>query len=146
MKYNVTPNLSILDDDQEIQKRLTEIRSRGELGSVQSKVMDGNYDWFMIVFERTSKEDGNVLFFQHFGLEGDEGFALFELKEIVKNRHELDTLASLLESHHKVAKIRGERGTFHLKCANMVKGLRNGVSLFELMKKGILHTPPPSLN
>ncbi|HYF70249.1 MAG TPA: hypothetical protein VD884_19050 [Ohtaekwangia sp.] len=148
MRLKPTPHLSIEDSDAEVELLIEKIKNaRSE--PLPFFVEKETYDWFIIHAEITRKEepiDGTLYMIQHFGKVGDTGYFAYILEDFLKNRHDLDLLIKLFDGHIIRAKQNGETGNFHSQCADMIKGLRLGTSLAELMKKGILHTPPPNLN
>jgi hypothetical protein len=147
MKLDITPNLCVEQDDGAVLVMLDKIRMRHP-GPLPHFTQTDSYDWLLVSIEITNHKssEGTLSIIQHLGKDGDSGYMGYVLKEMFKNRHELDHLIKLFEHASKMQKARGEKWIFSANCAEMIKGLRMGTSMNELLKNGILHTPPPSLN
>ena len=143
MKINVTPHLSIEDSDSEVISIINKIISH-HTETLLHSIENENYDCFFVLIDLTKKTEpveGTFYFIQHFGKAGDSGYMAYILKEVVKNRKELDIIIQFLERQTIKTDSDFMRG-----CSEMVKALRFGASLFELSKQGIFTIPPPHLN
>lgn len=139
MKINVTTNLSIERSDTEVIAIIKKMKSSE---TILQHIGNEGSDCFIILIDltkRTEPVEGTLYFIQHFGKPGDSGYVAYILKEVFKNRKELDIIIQFLErAPVKTHFIRG--------CSEMIKILRFGASLSELLKQDIFSIPPPHLN
>lgn len=141
MKIDVTRNLSVENSDKEVIAMIRKIKSAYTETIIDFIATEGPDCFFVLIdlTKQTEPVEGTLYFIQHFGKPGDRGYVAYILKEVFKNRKELDIIIQFLDQAPvKTHFIRG--------CSEMLKVLRFGASLSELMKQDIFSIPPPHFN